>query len=316
MRFFTCLFLTLTLLGCSDETTHPLKIAIHLGWQPNGVLIVAQEKGFLAKHGIQVHFTPVATYHESIRLFKNREVDGVFTVLSDVVTLNAESINTSMIYAIDRSETADLIVGQPYLNHLSDLKGKTISFEGFNSFSHIFVEKSMEKAGLKEGQFNTMNVPAAQVVAMLATGKIDAGHIWGGQMIAQAIDKGYKILGKASDIDNFIIDGLSFHRNVILNHPAQLQKLIDALVEAMEFTKTSPAESYEIIAKYFKLTPAEVADSFARLHVFSLEENRQLLKLNSHLFHITQEVVEFLHKKGGLFRVPSINGMLNDQFVQ
>lgn len=316
MKLFTCIFLTLAAFGCSDEDIQPLKIAIHLGWQANGVLIVAQEKGFLAKHGAQVTFTPVATYHESIRLFKNHEVDGVFTVLSDVVTLNAESIYTSMIYVIDRSETADLIVGQPNLNHLRDLKGKTVSFEGFNSFSHIFVEKSMEQAGIKEGQFNTMNVPAAQVVETLATGKIDAGHIWGGHMIAQAIAKGYKILGKASDIDNFIIDGLSFHRHLILNHPTQLQKLIDALVEAMEFMKTSPTEGHEIIAKYFKLTPAEVADSFARLHIFSLEENRHLLKLNSHLFQITQEVIEFLHKKGGLFRVPNINGMLNDQFVQ
>lgn len=315
MKIFAYLLLSILLSACSEEEVRPLRIAIHLGWQANGIIIIAQEKGFLAQFGVEVSLIPTTTYHESIRIFKHGDVDGVFTVLSDVVTLNAESIPTSMIYAIDRSETADLIVGQPELNSLSDLKGKTISFEGFNSFSHLFVEKSMEKAGFREGQYNTRNVPSAQVVEMLTARKIDAGHTWGGHMIAQAAAKGYKVLGRASDIDNFIIDGFSFHRRMITHHPKQVQKLINALVKAVEFIKTSPTESHEIIAKYFKLTPAEVADNFAGLHLFTLEENRQLLKLNSHLFYVTQEVVEFLHKKGGLFKVPSVNGMLDDQFV-
>jgi ABC-type nitrate/sulfonate/bicarbonate transport system substrate-binding protein len=44
---------------------------------------------------------------------------------------------------------ADVIVGKG--NNLSDVKGKKIGVDGINSFSYFFVLKSLEKAGLTEG---------------------------------------------------------------------------------------------------------------------------------------------------------------------
>jgi NitT/TauT family transport system substrate-binding protein len=47
-------------------------------------------------------------------------------------------------------------IGQSTLNSLSDLKGKKISFEGINSFSHLLVQKLLEKAEIKEGEFQSI----------------------------------------------------------------------------------------------------------------------------------------------------------------
>ena len=49
------------------------------------------------------------------------------------------------MYNTDLSDTGDVIVGK--LENFTDVKGKTISVEGINSYSHLFLIRALESVG-------------------------------------------------------------------------------------------------------------------------------------------------------------------------
>jgi NitT/TauT family transport system substrate-binding protein len=200
--------LLLAFLGsCSSPPSPPLTIAVQTVWPTTGTTFIAQEKGLFAKYGVPVTLMPVTDYTECLKLYKDGRADVVFMVFGDAIVSEAEGVPTRMVYAMDYSDTADFIVGQPTLKGLNDLKGKKVSFDGFNSFSHLLVLKLLEQTGVQEGEFQAANMSPPEVLEALETGKIQAGHVYG-KAITDTLAKGYKILAKAGEISYLMVAGL------------------------------------------------------------------------------------------------------------
>jgi NitT/TauT family transport system substrate-binding protein len=321
MKKLLLIFLLTITVSCSaPPAAPPLKIGIQSIWPTYGVAFIAQEKGLFAKQGVQVILVPAAGnsgYMDTLKIYKEEQVDAAFMVFSDAIMLEAEGIATRIIYAADYSDTADIIVGQPFLNSLSELKGKKVSFEGFNTFSHLLVLKLLEQAGVHEGEFETTKInPAesAEVLEALTTNKIQAGHAYGAAA-TEALAKGFKQLGKAGDISQLMIEGLVVNAKVANTRREELQKVVNALVEAMDFLQHSPEEGLNIIAKHTGTSFAELEASFKRLHVFGLQENRDVFKKDGRLFKGGQEIIDFFYQKGVLVKIPDLNEVIDGQFV-
>ena len=315
------LLLVLTLFifssSCSNPPppTEPLKIAVLATWPGCNVIAIAQEKGFFAKHDVQVTLIPKPDYMYSLNEFKQRQVDGAFMVLSDVIMLNAEGIPTNSVYATDYSETGDLIVGQPTLNSLKDIKGKTIAFEGFNSFSHLFVIKLLEKVSIHEGEFKAVSLDASKVLEALEAGEIEAGHVYG-PTVPQILAKGYKVLAKAEQVSNLMVDTFAVHEKVAKERKKEVQGIVNALVEAIEFLNNFPDEGFPIIAQFANVPRNNLEEIRSTLHILSVAENRAFFKKGGELFKGGQEIVDFFYQKGGLVKIPDLNQVIDGQFVE
>lgn len=219
-----------TLISCSSPPSPPLIIAVQTIWPTTGTAFIAEEKGLFAKYGVQVTLLPITDYMECLKLYKEGRADVVLMVFGDAIISAPEGVPTSMVYAMDYSDTADFIVEQPTLKSLSDLKGKNVSFDGFNTFSHLFVLKLLEQAGVREGEFQMANLNPTEVLEALETGKIQAGHVYG-KTVTDTLAKGYKILGKAGEIPHLMVDGLMVKAAVVKTRPADVQGLVKALAK-------------------------------------------------------------------------------------
>jgi len=191
--------------------------------------------------------------------------------------LNANGIPTRVVYITNYSDTGDVIVGRSEFNSIKDLKGKTISFEGIGTFSQMLLLSLLQKAGIQEGEFNTANLPAPRVLEALEAGKIDAGHTWE-PTVSQAIEKGYKILGKAGGIPGIITDILAFHADVIKNRPQEVQGFVKAMLEAQLFLDSNPEEALTIMAQAENMSKAEMKAGISGVHFLNLQENRAAMQ--------------------------------------
>jgi len=257
---------------------------------------------------------PVTGYMESLKPYKEGKADAAFMVFADAIMFEAERVPTRAVYITDYSETGDMIVGQPTLNNLSDLKGKKVSFEGFNSFSHLFVLKLLEKAGLHEGEFEATNLDSSKVLEHLQSGDIAAGHVYE-PSVSTVLAKGYKMLGKASDIRHLMMGGLAVNAKVVDTRRAEVQAIVKALVEASDWLKHFPEEGFSIIAKYAGTSKTELEASVKRLHVLTLAENQEVFKQDGSLFKGGEEIIDFFQQKGVLVKIPDINTIIDGQFV-
>jgi NitT/TauT family transport system substrate-binding protein len=304
------------LASCSSPSppSPPLKITFQTVWPTTGTAFIAQEKGLFAKYGVQVTLLPVIDYMESLKLYKEGRADAAFMVFGDAIVSAAEGVPTRMVYATDYSDTADFIVGQPTLKGLKDLKGKKVSFEGFNSFSHLLVLKLLEKAGVQEGEFQAANLNPTEVLEALDTGKIQAGHVYG-KAITDTLAKGYKILAKAGDLPHLVMDGLMVNAVVVKTRHKEVQGLVKALAEAMDWLKHSPDEGFGIIAKHAGIPKTELETTFKGLHAFTLQENQEIFKRGGTLYKGGQEIIDFFYQKGVLVKILDLNTVIDDQFI-
>ena len=90
---------------------------------------IADERGFFKDSGVPVNLKIVKEYPDMITLFLDGKYDGFFGVYSDVILINYQGIPLKVVYVTDYSSGADVIISQPQIRTVADLKGKTISIE-------------------------------------------------------------------------------------------------------------------------------------------------------------------------------------------
>lgn len=318
MKIYQKLFLIpllIIVVSCSAPPVHPpIKIAVFTTWATGALIYLAQEQGFFAKHHVQVELLPAADYQEILRLYRENKSDMSFMLLTDALMFESEGQPTRFIYVTDHSEGADAIVGQSIFNDLSELKGKKVSFEGFNTFSHLLVLKLLEQAGLNEGDFQAANLEASAVIGALDTGKIEAGHVYN-PYISKAVERGYKILARSEKVIYLMSEGFIVNAKVAAERRQEVQAIIDALSETVEWWRHAPEQGIKIMAKRGGVSETELADTARNLKVLTAAQNKPLFEPNGTLLKGGREIVDFFYQKGVLSKIPELNKVIDGQFV-
>lgn len=306
--------LTIFLIGCTEQPEKPpLRISLDV-WPGYAYVLIAQEKNLFEKYGVKAELVLKPTPIEAQKLFETKAVDGRLSVFSDIVLASEMGIPTRAVYMADYSDTGDVIIGLAEFDNLSDLKGKTIAFDGVETFSHMFVVGALAKAGIQLGEYKAENLAVQAVSKALEAGTIDAGHTWE-PTTSEALAKGYKILAKAGDIPGVITDVLAFHTQAIEERPGDIQNVVRALVEARNFLETNEAEAIQIMAQAMGMSEPAMREGVAGVHNPNLEENIAAMQPGGALFQSAEIAINFYTGRGKLFREQDIATFIDNRFV-
>lgn len=303
--------------GCSREPAQKKPIEISLSvWPGYGLAYLAQEKGFFQKNNVEVELILKKSNPESLELFTDGEVEGCFYILADIIMLGARGIPAKVVCVIDCSDTGDVIVGRPEVQSLAGLKGKTISFEGVNTFSNIFVLTALEKAGLTEADVRFENVAAHDVLAALEEKRIDAGHTWEPTK-SQALEKGYRILAKAGDFPGLITDVLAFTPTIMRERPDDIRAIVKSLFEAMDYQRDHWDEAVSIMAEKMGIAREEMTEGIAGVLHADLKDNVGfLIPPSASLYDSGKRIVDFYLKRGQLSRALDVKEVIEPRFIE
>jgi NitT/TauT family transport system substrate-binding protein len=84
----------------------------------------------------------------SKQLLSSKKVDGIMGWTPETIQVLADSgVPMKVVFATDYSDGADGIIAKEGINKLSDLKGKTVSFES-GSPSHLFLSFLLDKENI------------------------------------------------------------------------------------------------------------------------------------------------------------------------
>ena len=111
----------------NNGNQQPIRLGVKI-WAPDFLSYLAQEKGFFEKNKINVDLTSVQDYQQILNNYSNGDFDGMIPVYSDLIYQNSQGIDSRVVYAVDLSNTGDVIIGN--LNNsinnptLTDVKGR------------------------------------------------------------------------------------------------------------------------------------------------------------------------------------------------
>jgi NitT/TauT family transport system substrate-binding protein len=294
----------------------PIKLGLDL-WVPDLLTYVAREKGYFKKNNVDVNLTLLQNYGDVIKNYTNGDFDGIFSVYSDVIVQNSRGIDTKVVYNVDSSSYADAIVGTG--NNLSDIKNKKIGIEGINSFSHFFVLKSLEKAGLTEGYVQFVDVPVQNISEQLQKGNIFAGHVYT-PFISDATKKGFKILSTGADVSGTITNVLAFHSDIVQQRPQDIQNIVKSMIEAKADYDKNKEQDISIISLKSGLSKDQIVEGINNVKLLDLKYNIQnsMNKTSTNttsLYVSGKDIVKFYVERGVISEYPNINDLIDPQFV-
>ena len=307
------------LAGCAKghQAKAPIKIAINV-WPGCAYAFIAQEKGYFKKNGVDVQLVLDQDYSLSTKRYMNGEVDGILEVYTEAILQNSQGVPTQTVYVSDYSVTGDVIMGRPEFKVLADLKGKKVSIEGINTFSHLFVLTALSNAGIKEEDMRFAVVPAQEVFSALKSGQIDAGHTYEPTK-SRALQAGYKILGSAGDVLGVITDVLAFNESVIKKRPGEIKAIVRAMLEAREFVYSNRKEAVTIMSKAEGMTQGEMEQGLNGVIQPGLEGNMKAMHKGdkaTSLFVSGKMIVDFYLERGQLSVLPDLDKIIDSEFIE
>ncbi len=282
----------------------PLKIG-YSDWPGWVAWEVAIQKGWFKEAGVDVQFEWFE-YVPSMEAFAAGKLDAVCMTNGDALVTGATGAPSRTILINDFSNGNDMIVGQPGINSLTDLKGKKVGIEvGF--VDHLLLLKGLQAAGLKESDVELVNVPTGETPKALASGDVSAIGAWqpsSGQAIKAV--PGAKPIYTSKDVPGLIYDVLAVSPASLSAHPEEWKKVAKVWYKVVDYfyDPATRDDAIKIMASRVNLTP-EVYQSFVSgTKILKLDEAKKVFEKGAGLdsvygsnvvvdeFNVTNKVYE------------------------
>ncbi|MBO1923753.1 MULTISPECIES: ABC transporter substrate-binding protein [Thiomicrorhabdus] len=275
--------LSLSSLSWIANAAEPLKIG-YSDWPGWVAWEVAIEKKMFEKEGVDVQFEWF-DYVASMEAFAAGQLDAVGMTNGDALVTGSTGAPSVMIAINDYSNGNDMVVAQPGISSIKELKGKKIGVEvGF--VGHLLLLTALEENGMSESDVTLVNVPTNETPQVLASGEVDAIVAWqpsSGQ--ALNLVPGSSAVFTSADKPGIIYDGLSVNPASLASRGADWEKVLKVWYQAVDYINDPKTrnDALEIMSSRVGLTAAEYAPFLKGTKLLTLEEAKAAYKKGSGL---------------------------------
>jgi sulfonate transport system substrate-binding protein len=213
---------------------------IRIGYQKNGVLVIARQKAALEKHfsphGIDVKWIEFSSGPPMLEAMNVGSVD--YGAVGDSPPVFAQSAGAAIVYAAGQPITNGqgiLVPGNSPIRTIADLKGKRVGFTKGSS-AHNVVVQTLERAGLTYADITPVYLTPPDAGPAFANGSIDAWAIWDPYLAIGETKQMGRILVNAAEItktNSFYIANREFAKN----HGPVLQQVIDVTASTAKWAE-------------------------------------------------------------------------------
>lgn len=269
--FFVFLLIAILLSACSGTgakvaSKEPLRVEF-TQWWPDYTLVIAKEKGFFDKYGVNVEPVLYAGTEGYPKVFTDlpaKKIDGGLLAIGDAL-VTSQSVPLKVVAVYDDGGT-NTVLALPEIVSIADLKGKKIGVP-MNTSYELFVLHMLASGGLKETDVTLVNMDPTEVAAHLSSKDISAGYVWSADMAP-----GNHVIFQKSDAPGLFPDVIVFREEVVKSRPDDIRAFLSAWFEAVEWRKQNVEEARQIAAKYTK-QPLDQIVADNEIKIFTQQEN-------------------------------------------
>ncbi|KGM34941.1 aliphatic sulfonate ABC transporter substrate-binding protein [Inquilinus limosus] len=239
-------------LACRSAGAEEAPKAIRIGYQKNGILLVAKTRKSLEQHfapqGIAVEWIEFAFGPPLLEALNAGSID--FGATGDTPPIFAQAAQAELVYAAaqptEGKGVALLVPKDSPARTLADVKGLRVGV-GKGSSAHNFLVGALQKAGLGWQDITPVYLAPADARAAFAGGSLDAWSIWDPYYAIAELEEGARVLATSADIEpqnSYFLASKAF----AAAHPAALRSLVAALGEVGVWADAHHAEVAQLFA--------------------------------------------------------------------
>jgi NitT/TauT family transport system substrate-binding protein len=248
----------------------PLSFAFDL-WAGYFPAVIAKSSGIYDSLGITVELRRPGNTGALLADFAAGRHDLVGVSFADVVTLSNSMPSLRVVMCSDESAGADAVVATPSIATMAQLKGRRIGVR-LGGFAELFVTTALRQHGVDPKQVRFVDADAADVPALLASGRIDAGETWD-PYLARARDAGARVLFSTTDTPGLIVDCIATRSDVLMRRGDDVRRFVDGWFRALDRWRADSAGGRALVARELGIPLGDAGADGVRL--LNLAENRR-----------------------------------------
>ncbi len=298
--------------GAQPTAKTPLRVGWIL-WPGFYPLVIADQKGFFQKHGVEVDPIFYNLSGEETAALASGMLDGGIVALNDAL-LDDVAKNVKVVLITDNSDGGDQIVATADISTPADIVHKTIGVRR-GSYAEFFVREMLSQKGVAPSDVSFISVDPENVSGAMPK-YISLGHTYE-PFTSQALAKGYKVIFSSADTPGLIVDTIAFRRKTIEDRPEDIKAFVAAWFDAVQYWRQHPDESNALIAKAtgqkqedISLTGVKLFDRAANLNAFKPGTD------TSSVYYTARKALKFLIDSGFVAKPSDVNDVLDDSFLR
>ena len=165
-----CLLGIVSISSCSTENPVVLQLGTNVwpGYEP---LYMARELGYL--DGNKVRLVEYSSASQVLQSYRNGLIDAAALTLDEVMLLLSTGETPKIVLVTDISHGADVIIGQPDIKKLADIRGKRVAIEG-TALGAFMIVRALEIAGIEHETVEIINRSVDEHEDSFLTKEVDA----------------------------------------------------------------------------------------------------------------------------------------------
>jgi aliphatic sulfonates family ABC transporter substrate-binding protein len=214
----------------------------------SGVTIVAKDKGFFEKHGLDISVSGFTSGKQCLNAVLGGAAEIATTAEAPTTAAAMSKQPIAFLARMEYSDLKTLTAAGSGIKSLADLKGKKIAFTA-GTGSEVYTVALLKKAGLSKADVKLTNLRPQDMLPALSAGDIDAYNTW-----EPHVSNGVKAMGaKVAELDTKGIYAETFNivvmKSYLKDNPELISAFLKALIEAEAWMKANPEEAIATVAK-------------------------------------------------------------------
>lgn len=247
-------------------------------WPGYGYVQLAQQKGFAAKQGLDLHISefndPQVIVHAYLR--DELQVAQLTTVEAVDICSRAPERCPVVVLVLNESRGGDQVAARRGIDSIAQLRGRRVGVT-LSTLGPYVLSRALETQGLSLADVEVRNITLASMPDALAQGTVDAVAFFPPYSEYAARKGVAKRLFDSRAIPGEIFDVLVVSPEYLARHRQALVGLLRAWQAAHDFSRQQPAQARAVMARWQGLTPREFAAAEQGLLYFSLQEQEVML---------------------------------------
>jgi sulfonate transport system substrate-binding protein len=265
---------------------------VRIGYQKNGVLVIARQQGVLEKRlaGIDVKWVEFSSGPPMMEAMNAGSID--FGQVGDTPPIFAQAGGARIVYVAGQPITnGQGILVQPDapIRTTADLKGKRVGFAKGSSAHNVTVI-ALEQAGLAYSDITPVYLNPPDAAAAFARGSIDAWAIWDPYFAIGEVKGGGRILVETRTLAKTNAFYIA-NRDFATREPQLLRRTIDTLADVANWAEANRDQVGRVLAEVTGVD-LEIQTIAARRGSFAIG------KLSDDIIATQQAVADRFHRLG------------------
>lgn len=270
--FTLALILMLTVTGCSNEPDSPLRIGTNV-WIGSEPLYLARDLEHFDPEVVQLVEYPSAS--EVLRAFRNQAIDGMVISVDELFGLVVDGLQPRVICVVDVSNGADVVVGRPGMQSMTDLKGKRVAVESA-ALGAFVLSRALTLADMEAGDIEVVHLESNEQPEAFDKGEVD-GAVTFEPYRSRLTAAGATVLFDSTQIPGEIVDVIAVRASVLDEQRDSVQTLLGGWFKAIEYLQKEPKDAAERMSRRQQTSAEQFLKALEGLHIPSKEENLTML---------------------------------------